>query len=68
MSFRDGSDKGTASNCVQISEKVRRRPWQWLDKNPGKKSRALHERSKLIAPEIGETSEEKSQEHVHYFL
>jgi hypothetical protein len=28
MQFRNGSDKGTASDFVQISEKVRLRPWQ----------------------------------------
>jgi hypothetical protein len=27
MRFRDGSDKGTTLNCVQISEKVLRRLW-----------------------------------------
>jgi hypothetical protein len=28
--FRDGSDKGTSSNSVHISEKVRRTPWQQM--------------------------------------
>jgi hypothetical protein len=37
-----GSDKGTASNFVKISEKVRRRPWQWLDKRSGKKAATIH--------------------------
>jgi hypothetical protein len=32
MQFRDRSDKGTASSCVQISGKMWRTPWQWLDK------------------------------------
>jgi hypothetical protein len=32
MKFCDGSDKGTASNFVQISKKVWQRPWQCLDK------------------------------------
>jgi hypothetical protein len=32
MWFRDGANKGTASNFVQISETVRQKPWQWLDK------------------------------------
>jgi hypothetical protein len=41
MRFRDGSDKWTASNLVHISEKVRRRPWQWLDKLSGKKPWAV---------------------------
>jgi hypothetical protein len=30
--FRDGSHKGSASNFMQISEKVRRRPYQWSGK------------------------------------
>jgi hypothetical protein len=38
MWFCDRSDRGTASNFVQISERVWRRPWQWLDKCPGKKA------------------------------
>jgi hypothetical protein len=39
--FRDGSDKAT-SNFVKISENVRRRPWQWLDKRSEKKTWAVH--------------------------
>jgi hypothetical protein len=37
MGFRDGSNKGTASNFVQIPGNVWRRPWQWLDKRPRRK-------------------------------
>jgi hypothetical protein len=37
MRFRDGSNKETASNVVQISEKVGRRPWKWIDKRSRKK-------------------------------
>jgi hypothetical protein len=42
MWFRYGSDKGTSSNFVKISEKVQQKPWQWLDKCPGKKAWAAH--------------------------
>jgi hypothetical protein len=28
MGFSEGSDEGTASNFVQLSEKVQWRPWQ----------------------------------------
>jgi hypothetical protein len=45
--FRNVSDKGTASNCVQISEKVQQRPWQSLDKRLGTKAWAVHEKSKF---------------------
>jgi hypothetical protein len=38
MRFCDGFDKGTASNYVQISEKVQRTPWQLLDRRSGKKT------------------------------
>jgi hypothetical protein len=38
MLFHDGSNKRTASNFVQILEKVRQRPWQWLDNRSGKKA------------------------------
>jgi hypothetical protein len=54
--FRDEFDKGTASNFVQISEKVRRKPWQWLDKRSGNKAWAIHRKSKLT-----ETEEEARQ-------
>jgi hypothetical protein len=47
MGFRDGSDKGTASNSVQISEKVRQRPWQWLDKRSEKKAWDVQWKPKL---------------------
>jgi hypothetical protein len=47
MQFRDGSNKGTASNCVQILEKMWQGPWQWLDKHSGKKAWAVHRKSKL---------------------
>jgi hypothetical protein len=38
MWFCDGSNKGTASDFMQILEKVQRRPWQWLDECLGKKA------------------------------
>jgi hypothetical protein len=34
--FRDGFDKGTTSNFVQISENLLRGPWKRLDKRSGK--------------------------------
>jgi hypothetical protein len=45
---------------MQISEKVQRRPWQWLDKHLGKKVWAIHWNSKLIKTEKGETGEEET--------
>jgi hypothetical protein len=66
--FHDGSDKRPASNFLQVSEKVRQRPWQWLDKFLGKKAWALHVKSRLAEAEQGETCEEQRQEHAHHFL
>jgi hypothetical protein len=66
MRFRDVSDKGTESNFVQVSEKVRRRPWQWLDKRPEKKAWSVHGKSKLTETEKGETGGEQSQEHANF--
>jgi hypothetical protein len=68
MRFRDGSDKGAASNVAKNSEKVRRRPWQWLDKRSGKKAWAYTESPNSPRPKNGETGEEQSQEHAHHFL
>jgi hypothetical protein len=72
MRYRDGSDKGTASNFVQVSEKVRRRPWEWLDKRLGKTVwdvyRCLNGMLGLGQTEKGEAGEGQSQEHAHYFL
>jgi hypothetical protein len=51
MRFRDGSDKGKASNCVQISEKVWRRTLQWLHMRSGKKAWAVHGTSRLAETE-----------------
>jgi hypothetical protein len=65
MRFRDGYNKGTASNFVQISEKVRRK---WLDKRLGKKACAVQGNSKRTETEKGKTGEEQSQEHAHNFL
>jgi hypothetical protein len=36
--FCDGSNKGTASNIVQISKKVLWRPWQLSDRRSGMKA------------------------------
>jgi hypothetical protein len=44
MRFRYGCDSECAWDFVQMSEKVRRRPWQWLDKRPGQKAWAVHGR------------------------
>jgi hypothetical protein len=46
------------SNFVQISDKARKRPWQWIDKHLGKKAWAIHryligngtEKGKLSVP------------------
>jgi hypothetical protein len=68
MWFLAGSDKGTATNFAQISEKVRREPWQWLDKRSRKKSWSVYETYELTGTgKHGETSEEQSQEHAHHF-
>jgi hypothetical protein len=48
--------------------KVRRRPWQWLDKCLGKKAWTVHGNSTLTETENGETGEEQSQDHVHHFI
>jgi hypothetical protein len=45
--FRDGSDKRTASNFVQMLEWVRRRLWQWWDKRSENKTWAVHRKFKL---------------------
>jgi hypothetical protein len=47
MRFCNGSNKGTASNFMQVSDKVWQRPWQLLDKRLGKKAWAIHIKSKL---------------------
>jgi hypothetical protein len=52
--FRDGSDKWTTSNVLQISEKVQRRPWQWWDKHSWKKAWAVEAKSKVTETEKGE--------------
>jgi hypothetical protein len=68
MRFRDGSNRETASDCVQILEKVRQKLWQYLDERSGKKARAVHGKSKLTDTEKDETGEEQSQERAHHFL
>jgi hypothetical protein len=47
MRFRYGSDKGTSSHLVQVSDKVRRRHRQWLENHSGKKAWVVHGKSKL---------------------
>jgi hypothetical protein len=68
MRFCNGSNKGTASDFVQISWKVPWRPWKWLDKHSGKKAWTVHGKSKLTETVKGETDEEQSQAHAHNFL
>jgi hypothetical protein len=68
MRFRAGYDTGTASNFLQILQKVRRRPCQWLDKRSGKRQWAVHRKSILTETKEGERDEEQSQEHTHQFL
>jgi hypothetical protein len=64
----DGSDKGTESNFVHFSEKIRQRPWQWLDKRSVKKARTVQGEYKLTDIEKKrEAREEKSREHAHNF-
>jgi hypothetical protein len=68
--FPDGSYKGTASDFVQISEKVWHRPWQWLHKHLGKKALAVHGcLNGMLSSrqtERGETGEKQSQEHAQH--
>jgi hypothetical protein len=70
MRFRDGSGWGTASNFVQIEEKLRRGPRQWLDKRSGNKARTVHGKSKLTETEKCEykIGDDQSKEHTHYFF
>jgi hypothetical protein len=58
MRFRDGSDKGTKWNFVQISETMRRRL----------RVRGITGKSKFSEAERGETGEGQSQEHAHQLL
>jgi hypothetical protein len=59
MQFWGGSDSECAYNFVQISKKVQRWPWQWLDKHLGKETWAVHGKSKLIETEKFETGEQE---------
>jgi hypothetical protein len=68
MWFRYEFEKRAVSNCVQISEKVRRRPWRWLNKRSEKKAWALHGKSKLTETERDDTCEEQIQEHAQHFI
>jgi hypothetical protein len=52
VQFSDESDKGTASNIVQISEKVRQRPWQLLDSCSGRKHEPNVESPKLMKSKV----------------
>jgi hypothetical protein len=66
MRFRDESDEGRASNFVQISEKVRSKTFQRLDKLTGEENMS---RTRVFKwHEKGGTGEEQSQEHVHHFF
>jgi hypothetical protein len=59
MRFGEGSNKGTASHFVQISEKLLRGPWQLLNKRSRKKALTVYGKSKLTETEKEETNEEK---------
>jgi hypothetical protein len=55
------------SDFVQIARKLPRIPWQWLDKRLEKKAWAYTKSADSAILEKGETVEEQSQEHAHYF-
>jgi hypothetical protein len=67
MRFRDGSHKGTASNCVQISEKVRWKTWQRFDKGSGEIQEPTRN-VQVTETEKSATGIEQSQKHAHNFL
>jgi hypothetical protein len=53
---------------LTFSEKVRQRPWQWLDNRSGKRAWTVHGKSELTEAEKDETGEDLSQEHARHFL
>jgi hypothetical protein len=71
MRFRDGSNKGTASHFVQISEKVQNALAvirQSFGEETMSRTRVFERNALFKADGKGETSEEQSQEHAHHFL
>jgi hypothetical protein len=58
--FRDGSVKRKASHFIQISEEVRRRPWQWSDERTRK--------VQTLRRKKNETDVKQSQDHTHHSL
>jgi plasmid maintenance system killer protein len=66
MRFLDRSDKGTASNYVQILEKRVAKILAMIRQAFGEESMSCR-KSKHTETEKGETGEEQSQEHVHHF-
>jgi hypothetical protein len=68
MWFSDGSNKGTVSNFVQNLEKMRRTPWQWLDKCSEKKAWAVLEKYKLTETEKRQGRRRASQDYTHNFF
>jgi hypothetical protein len=54
MRFRDRSDKGTASNFVQILERVQHGPWKCLYRRTGKKAWAVHGKPRVTEPKKGD--------------
>jgi hypothetical protein len=49
-------------------KKVRQRLWQWLDKRLGKKTWAVHRKSKFTETDKGKAGQRESQKHAHHFL
>jgi hypothetical protein len=61
--FAMDSTKEQHNISCKSRKKVRRRPWQCLDKRLGKKVWAVHGTSNLTEITKGETDEKQSQEH-----
>jgi hypothetical protein len=71
MQFRDGSNKGTASNLGQISEKCNGDPAMNRQAFGGEsmsRTRVLNGMLGSGQTKKGETGEGQSQEHAHHFF
>jgi hypothetical protein len=66
MRFLDGCNSEYASDFVKVSEKMRERSWQRLDKCSGKKHEPYTESQDKTKK--GKTGEGQSQEHAHNFF
>jgi hypothetical protein len=64
--FHSGLDCERISNFVQISRKAQWRLCKWLDKRLGKKTWAIHRKTKLTDTKKGEIGEEQSQKHAPF--